>query len=71
MVSSRITEFVCMFEKELPTSFIDLQVHILIHIPDEVELVGVLTCHWILFLERYMKTLKGFVRKMENTEGSM
>jgi hypothetical protein len=31
-----ITEIVCIFEKELPTSFMDLQVHLLIHLLDEV-----------------------------------
>ena len=50
-----------MFEKELPSSFMDLQVHLLIHLVDEVELVGVASCHWMFFLERYMKKLKGFV----------
>ena len=56
-----ITKIVCMFEKELCTSFMDLQVHLLIHLPNEVELVGVLTCNWMFFLERYMKKFKGFV----------
>jgi hypothetical protein len=50
-----------MFEKELPTIFMDLQVHLLIHLVDEVELVMVVSCHWMFFLERYMKMLKGFV----------
>jgi hypothetical protein len=54
-------DIVCMFEKVLPTSFMDLQVHILIHLLYEVELSRVLSCHWMLFLERYMKKLKGFV----------
>ena len=36
-----IVEIFCMFEKELPTSFMDLQVHLLIHLVDEVELVRV------------------------------
>jgi hypothetical protein len=60
-----------MFEKVLPTSFMDLQVHLLIHLPNEVELDGVLSCHWMFFLERYMKKLKGFVRKRAKPEGSM
>jgi hypothetical protein len=42
-------------------SFMDLQVHILIHLPNEFELVGVLPCRWMLFLERDMKKLKGFI----------
>jgi hypothetical protein len=50
-----------MFEKDLTTSFMDLQVHLLIHLLDEVELSGVLSCCWIFFLERYMKKLMGFV----------
>ena len=48
-----IVEIVFMFEKELPTSFMDLQVHLLIHLVDEVELVGVVYCHWMFFLERH------------------
>ena len=56
-----IVEIVCMFEKELPTIFIDLQVHLLIHLVDEFELFGVVSCRWMFFLERYMNKLKGFV----------
>ena len=66
-----IVEIICMFEKELPTSFMDLQVHLLIHLVDEVELVEVVSCRWMFFLERYMKKLKGFVRQREKPEGSM
>ena len=60
-----------MFYKELPTSFMDLQVHLLIHLVDEVQLVRVVSCHWMFFLERYVKKLKGFVRKREKPKGSM
>ena len=49
----------------------DLQVHLLIHLVDEIELVGVVSCHWIFFLERHMKKLKGFVRQRKKPEGSM
>jgi hypothetical protein len=49
----------------------DLQVYLLIHLHDEVELVGVLLGHWMFFLERYMKKLKGFVRQREKLEASM
>ena len=60
-----------MFEKELPTSFMDLQVHLLIHLVDEVELVGVVSCRWIFLLEIYMKKLKSFIQQREKPEGSM
>jgi hypothetical protein len=66
-----ITEIVCMFEKELPPSFMDLQVHLLIHLLYGVELVGVVFCCWMFFLERYMEKLKGFFRQREKPKGSM
>ena len=66
-----IVEIVCMFEKELLTSFMDLQVHLLIPLVHEAELLGVVSCHWRFFLDRYMKKMKGFVRQREKTEESM
>ena len=66
-----IVEIVCMYEKELSTSFMDLQVYLLMNLVDEVQLVGVASCCWMFFLERYMKKLKGFVRQTEKPEGSM
>ena len=53
------------------TSFMDLKVHLPMHLVHEVELVGVVSCRWMFFLERYMKKLKGFVRQREKPEGSM
>ena len=47
--NQEIVEIVCMFEKELPMSFMDLYVHLLIHLHDEVELVGVVSCQWMFF----------------------
>lgn len=66
-----IAEIVCVFEKELPTSFMDLQVHLLIHLVDDIELVGVVSTRWMFFFERYMKTLKIYVRKKAHPEGYM
>ena len=60
-----------MFEKELSTSFMDIHVHILIHLVNEVELVEVVSCQWMFFLESYMKKLKGFVQQREKPNGTM
>ena len=60
-----------MFEKELPTSFMDLHVHLLIHLAYEIELDGVVSCRWMFFLERYMKILKEFIAEREKPKGSM
>ena len=64
-----IVEIVCIFEKALFMSFMDLQVHLLIHLVDEVELVGVVSFLWMFFLERYMKKLKGLFDKGKNLRG--
>ena len=66
-----IVEIVCMFEKDLSKSFIDLQVDILIQLVDKVELVWVESCHWMLFLESYVEKLKGFFQQRVKHEGSM
>ena len=66
-----IVEIVCVFEKELPTSFMDLQVHLLIHLVNGIELADVISTRWMFFFERYMKTLKRYVQQKEHLEGCM
>ena len=36
-------EIVTMLEREMPTSFFDIQVHLLVHLVDEVKVVGVVS----------------------------
>jgi hypothetical protein len=62
-------KIVCVFENELPTSFMDLQFDLLIHLVNGIELVGVVSMRWMFFFERYMKTLKRYVRRKEHLEG--
>ncbi|MCO5571184.1 hypothetical protein L7F22_024918 [Adiantum nelumboides] len=40
-------ELLCLMEKELPTSFFDIQVHVLIHLVDEIEIAGVVSTRWM------------------------
>jgi hypothetical protein len=49
----------------------DLQVHLLIHLVDDIELAGVVSTRWMFFFERYMKTLKIYVRQKAHPEGCM
>ena len=56
---SNIVEIICMFEKELPISFMDLQIHILIHLDDEVKL-AIVVSHCVIFLN-YIHFLFDFV----------
>ncbi|MCO5578833.1 hypothetical protein L7F22_032680 [Adiantum nelumboides] len=36
-------ELLCLMEKALPTSFFDIQVHVLMHLVDEIEIAGVVS----------------------------
>ncbi|MCO5572395.1 hypothetical protein L7F22_026149 [Adiantum nelumboides] len=64
-------ETVCLLEEHFPTSILNIQVHLLVHLVDEVEIAGTMHARWMFFLERFMKTLKGFVRQRARPEGSM
>ncbi|MCO5602965.1 hypothetical protein L7F22_057106 [Adiantum nelumboides] len=54
---------VCLLEEHFPTSILNIQVHLLVHLVDEVEIAGTVHARWMFFLERFMTTLKGFVRQ--------
>ena len=60
---------VCLLEENFPTSFLNIQVHLLVHLVDEIQLAGIVHAHWMFFLERFMKNLKGFVRQKARPEG--
>ncbi|MCO5589344.1 hypothetical protein L7F22_043311 [Adiantum nelumboides] len=64
-------ETICALEEHFPTSILNIQVHLLVHLADEVEIAGTVHARWMFFLERFMKTLKGFVRQRARPEGSM
>ncbi|MCO5586668.1 hypothetical protein L7F22_040610 [Adiantum nelumboides] len=64
-------ETVCALEEHFPTSILNIQVHLLVHLVDEVEIASTVHARWMFFLERFMKTLKGFVRQRARSEGSM
>ena len=64
-----IVEIVCMFEKELPMSFMDLQVHLLIHLFDEVELVGVVSCRLDVLLREVHEEIERFCSRKGKTQG--
>ena len=49
-------------KKKIPATFMDIQVHILIHLVDDIETTGVISTRSIFFVERFFKVLKRFVR---------
>jgi hypothetical protein len=58
-------------EMQLPTSFFDSQIHLISHLVEEVAIGGPVSYRWMFPIERYLKTLKGFVRQNSRPKGSM
>ena len=64
-------EVVNKLQMGFPPSFFDNQVHLLVHLPREVQLCGPVHSRWMYFLERYMGHLKKFGRNRSKIEGSI
>jgi len=64
-------EIICSIEELFPTSILNLQVHLLIHSVDEVELANTTHTCWMFNLEIFMKVLKVYVRQKARPKGSM
>ncbi|MCO5607792.1 hypothetical protein L7F22_061993 [Adiantum nelumboides] len=47
------------------------EVHLLIHLVDEIELAGVVFARWMFWAEKFMGVLKGYVRQKARPEGFM
>ncbi len=62
---------VCKLENAFPPSFFYCQVHLLVHLVDEIVIAGPVHCQWMYWLERYMAILKGYVCNRARVEGSM
>ena len=52
----------CLLEKSFPPSFFDVMTHLLIHIVEQLRVCGPVSTRWMYPFERYMKTLKHFVK---------
>ncbi|XP_062028814.1 uncharacterized protein LOC133744788 [Rosa rugosa] len=60
---------VCELEKCFPPSFFDIMINLTVHLVREVELCGPVFFRWMYHFERYMKTLKSYVRSRHHPEG--
>ena len=61
----------CMVETFFPRSLLTIQMHLLVHVVDEVADAGNVHSMWVFFLEMIMKILKGFVHQRARPKGSM
>ena len=60
----------CMMEKVFPLSFFDVMSHLPIHLLQQLAICGPVHTRWMYPVERYLKTLKGYVRQRAQPEGS-
>jgi len=60
-----------LLEWVFPPFFFDVMTHLLVHLVEELELCGLVHTRWMYPTERYLKTLKRFVRNKARPEGSM
>ncbi|KAJ8771877.1 hypothetical protein K2173_027054 [Erythroxylum novogranatense] len=61
----------CKLEMIYPPAFFDVMVHLAIHLPNEALLGGPVAYRWMYPIERFLGTLKGFVRNKARPEGSI
>jgi hypothetical protein len=54
-----------------PSAFFDIMIRLLVHLAEEAK-VGVLVCYrWMYPVERYLRTVNGYVRNKAQPEGSI
>jgi hypothetical protein len=64
-------EALCLLEKSFPPTFMDVMSHLMIHLVEELYICGPVHCRWMYPIERYLKTLKEYVRTYARLEASM
>ena len=66
-----VAESISALEKELPPLVFVMMMHLPIHLVEELFICGPVHTCWMYPFERYMKTLKGYVKNKARPEGSM
>ena len=71
MLRKQMRETMCQLEMCFPLSFFDTMEHYMIHIADQIFVLGPVYLHHMYPYERYMSIMKGYVRNRAHPEGSM
>jgi hypothetical protein len=66
-----VAESMALLEMEFAPSFFDIITHLPYDLVQELDVCGPVSTRWMYPMERYMKTLKGYVRNMARPEASM
>jgi hypothetical protein len=61
----------CILEKEFPPTFMNVMTHLPVHLVEQLFTCGPVHCRWMYPIERYLKTLKDYVRTYSHPEGSI
>jgi hypothetical protein len=57
-----IGETLCRLAMLFPPAFFDIMMHLLVHLFKEARIGGPMCYRWMYPVERYLRTLKGYVR---------
>jgi hypothetical protein len=60
-----------MLEMCFPSSFFDMQEHLMIHLVDQILTLGPLYLYSMFSYERFLAVLKAYVRNRAHLEGSL
>ena len=66
-----IRETLCRMEMIFPPAFFDIMMHLPVHLAEEAKLGGPVCYRWMYPIERYLRTLKGYVRNKAYPKGSI
>ncbi|XP_059636458.1 uncharacterized protein LOC132278633 [Cornus florida] len=66
-----IAVIICKLEMIFPPSFFDIMVHLAMHLPREAIIAGPAQYRWMYPIERFLHTLKSYVRNKARPEGSI
>ncbi|XP_010451613.1 PREDICTED: uncharacterized protein LOC104733759 [Camelina sativa] len=70
-LESEFVETMCQLERYFPPSLFDIMFHLPIHLAREARLGGPVHFRWMYPFERYMKTLKAYVKNFARPEACM
>ncbi|XP_048599789.1 uncharacterized protein LOC125579921 [Brassica napus] len=70
-METEFMETMCQLERFFPPSLFDILFHLPIHLSKEARLGGPVHFRWMYPFERYMKTLKAFVKNYARPEACM
>nr|GEV50097.1 hypothetical protein [Tanacetum cinerariifolium] len=68
-VQSNVVNILCNLELVYPPAFVDIMIHLVIHLPLEALEGGPIHPRWMYPFERFMKKLKNYVRYKAKSEG--